>query len=147
MNLNNIIPLYGGYRFVLKNVYTYSVQKLKDIAACYDNIYQGIEFYKKGKLYNYTETNPWEIAEFKADFDMALNKLGQSRYPSRAPHWTGEIKTMQFSDCKWFGRLQQIVIADILGMDDYELAGLGFYDIPRLRGYAYHLMKTYLNGE
>lgn len=149
-----------------QNTYTYSVQKLKDIATNYDHIYQGIEF-RKGKPYHfpkvyyhfnyyyiggggddddlhYLEVNPWKIAEYKADFDMALNSIGRAR-------WTGELESGRFSDYKRFGRLQRIVIADILNGDnlkisDWELEEMGFYNIPRARGLAYRWMANFLNG-
>lgn len=109
----------------------YSVGVLKYISANYSRIYQeGIEIYGHG-IYRYTDTNPWSIAEYKADFDTALTGIGKGK-------WEGKIN----GDFRNYGRLQKIIISDIMGDD--ELAG--FYDIPRLRGYAYYLMKCFLNN-
>ena len=85
-------------------------------------------------------TNPWALAEYKADFDMALNSIGRGR-------WVG-LDGLKFKDYRYYGMLQQIVIADIFGVSDEKL--VGFYNtswIPRLRSYAYFKMMEYLNGE
>ena len=103
------------------------------IAENYTNLYDGLPLSLRSEV-----TNLWALAEFKADFDMALKSIGKGE-------WAGKID--KFKDYKYYGRLQQIVIADILGIDDYELEGMGFYDIPRLRGYAYYLMCKSLNEE
>ena len=105
---------------------------MRTIAESYTSIYEGLPLSLRSEV-----TNPWALAEFKADFDMALNSIGKG-------NWTGII-SYQFKDYKHFGRLQQIVIAIILGIPDYELEGLGFYDILRLKGYAFYLMAKYLN--
>ena len=81
-------------------------------------------------------TNPWAIAEYKADFDIALNSLGKGK-------WEGAIRDFKYY--RNFGRLQRIVIAEVIGMEDDEL--VGFYDVPRLRSYAYYLMTKRLNEE
>jgi hypothetical protein len=57
-----------------------------------------------------------------------------------------KITGTQLSNYKSFGRLQKIIIADILGIPDEELMGLGFENSARLRGYAYYLMGKYLNN-
>jgi hypothetical protein len=122
----------------------YSSKLLRQIAESYHHIYQGIVI----KSWNETIdgqtvgcerriSNPWEIAECKADFDQALNSLGKGE-------WL-KITGTQLSNYKSFGRLQKIIIADILGIPDEELMGLGFCNVPRLRGYAYHLMADRLN--
>jgi hypothetical protein len=121
----------------------YSSKLLRQIAESYHHIYEGIVI----KSWNETIdgqtigcerciSNPWEIAECKADFDKALSAIGRGK-------WQG-IASEKLSNYKGFGRLQRIVIADIVGIDDYELKG--FYDIPRLRGYAYSQMARFLNG-
>ena len=85
--------------------------------------------------------SPFETqAIMNADFDMALDKIGKGK-------WTGFIDDLKFSDYKRFGRLQWVVIAGIIGIEDRELEGLGFYSIPQMRGYAYHLMLDRLNGK
>ena len=116
------------------NPYFYSVGTLKDIAACYSQ--EGIEFHRH-KIYRYTDLDPWSVAEYRADFDRALNGIGRG-------HWDGTIHEFKFY--RHFGRLQQIIIADIVGITDNELTGLGFYQIPQLRGRAYKWMANYLNG-
>jgi len=118
--------------------YYYSIGTLRDICASYSHIYQGIEFYRNG-FYRYTDTDPWSIAEYKADFDIALQNIGKGK-------WAGEIEGRKFRDFRYFGRLQQIIIAIIMGVNDCELEGLGFYGISRLRGYAYYLMRSFLNN-
>ena len=112
----------------------YSIKVLKTIAENYTSLYEGLEF-RSGHLI----VNPWSLAEFKADFDVALLSIGKGR-------WTGNITRHKFKDYHYSGRLQRIIIADIFGISDYELEGLGFYSIPRLRGYAYYLMVCSLNG-
>ena len=121
------------------SLYIYSVSLLKELATQYHHLYQAIECDRHG-FYHHTITNPWLIAEFKSDFDTALDAIGRG-------HWIGELESTRFSDYKSFGRLQRIVIAGILGIEDWELAGMGFYDIPRLKGFAYYSMKKYLKGE
>jgi len=124
--------------------YIYTNNVLEGIAKSYKHIYSCIEIETK-EIVVKTEKkvaviyNPWSIAEYKADFDMALNSIGKGR-------WTGDIEGKEFRDYKRFGRLQVIVVADIYGGDDYELEGIGFFDIPRLRGYAYYLMAIALNS-
>ena len=114
------------------NEYFYSKHTLRTIAANYLNIYEGLPL-----SLNEEVVNPWALAEYKADFDMALRNIGRGR-------WIGEKG--EFKSFRHYGRLQQIIIADIMGIDDYELEDLGFYDISRLKGYAYYLMQIYLNG-
>jgi len=111
----------------------YSTRILKVIAENYTSLYDGLEF-RSGQLIS----NPWALAEYKADFDVALQTIGQG-------NWTSNLG--KFKDYHYFDRLQQIIIADIFGITDYELEGLGFYSIPRLRGYAYFQMVKVLNGE
>ncbi len=121
----------------MKNQYIYSGRVLKDIAANYVHLYEGIEFNRNG-FYHHTDVNPWSIAEYKADFDLALNSIGRG-------YWIGEIK--EFKDYYKFSKLQRIVIADIIGEEDRELERMGFYRMPQMKGYAYHLMADRLNGE
>ena len=84
--------------------------------------------------------SPFELpAIMNADFDMALDKIGKGK-------WTGLIDDLKFSDYKRFGRLQWVVIASIIGIEDYELEGLGFYRMPQMRGRAYGRMIRILNN-
>ena len=80
------------------------------------------------------------IAEYKADFDTALKGIGRGKL-------TENINGSTFKDFRHYGRLQQIIIAVILGKTDYELEESGFYSVPRLRGYSFYLMKMFLNGD
>lgn len=114
--------------------YYYSTKTLKTIAERYTSIYSGLEL-REGSLI----TNPFLIAEYKADFDIALGSIGRGK-------WKGKVDDCSFGYFRHFGRLQQIIIADIFGILDNELAKLCFENIPQLRGYAYFLMKCYLNG-
>ncbi len=123
---------YMGWR---DGKYYYSSGVLKAIAANYATIYEGLPV-----SWRRDEYNLWSLAEFKADFDIALKAIGKG-------HWTGNISSSKFRDFLRFGRCQQVVIADIFGITDDELLKLGLYNLPQLRGYAYYLMKTCLNGD
>lgn len=114
--------------------FTYTTGLLKGIAMGYASIYMGLELGT-----GYHVSNPWAIAEFKADFDTALRGIGKGK-------WPGLIALRPFGYYRRYGRLQQIIIADILGVGDYDLwSNSGFYRIPQLRGYAYYLMARVLN--
>ena len=113
----------------------YSTGLLKSLAANYTKIYEGCRV-----SWRRDEYNLWALAEYKADFDIALRSIGKG-------HWTGDIANKNFKDFIQFGKLQRLIIADILGVDDYELGLSGFYRIPQLRGYAFFLMKPYLNRD
>ncbi len=99
----------------------YTTGLLKTIAAYYQEIYNGIPRLS-GEL-----TNPWELAELKADFDLALNSLGKGT-------WNGK------REYRGFGLFQRMVIADIF---QDNLSGR---DIQRARGIAYSRMRRFLNG-
>ncbi len=129
--------------------YYYTTRTLRTIAENYPGIYQGIEL-----SWQYETTNMWDIAEYKADFVNAFNSIGKG-------HWDGNWSpSLKFKDFDKFGKLQRAVITEILGIDDKDLTILGFTDtiylhdgsiwkknnIARLRGYAYHCMKTWLNS-
>ena len=107
------------------DVYFYSVKTLKVIAWSYKTIYEGLPLY-------YEVHNPFKLAEYKADFDRALSAIGRGR-------WTG-INGSKISNYRHFGRLQRVVIADIL--DDYEPV----YQVPQMKGRAYRWMADFLNG-
>jgi len=102
------------------DVYFYSVKTLKIIAWSYRTIYEGLPLY-------YEVHNPFKLAEFKADFDRALSAIGRGK-------WTG-INGFKISNYRGFGKLQKVVIADIIG--EY-VTGNG--------GLAYRWMANYLNG-
>ena len=102
------------------DTYFYSVRTLKVIAWSYRTIYEGLPLY-------YEVHNPFKLAEYKADFDRALSAIGRGK-------WTG-INGSKISNYRGFGRLQKVVIADIIG--EY-VTGNG--------GLAYRWMADFLNG-
>jgi len=127
--------------------YVYSKKILKKVAGNYEHIYDRIVLAVYTVILDgYKVEREWCIRgeqvliEYKADFDMALNELGKGR-------WTGEIEGCEFRDFRYFGRLQQVVIADVYGIDDATLEDMGFYNIPKLRGLAYWRMTQLLNGK
>ena len=110
----------------------YSTKVLKTIAENYGKMYDGLEF-REGHLV----TNPWSLAEYRVDFDSALCSIGQGE-------WDGRLADFKYY--RNFGKLQRVIIADILGVTDKELARLGFWSVPKLRGLGYFMMKRFLNG-
>lgn len=110
--------------------YTYKVGTLRAIADHYCSLYNQEFFHPREDLYS--------IALFKADFDVSLSAIGKG-------HWVG-IVSSDFRTYRYFGKAQRVVIADILGITDWELKQLGFYQIPQLRGKAYRWMTDFLNG-
>jgi hypothetical protein len=113
------------------DIYYYSSGILKAIAQGYDSLYEdGL------LLANHRISYLHSIAEYKADFDMSLDYIGRG-------NWHGLI-SLDFRDYRYFGKLQRIIIADILGIVGLET--WGFYDIPKLRGIAYFRMVEYLNS-
>ena len=114
--------------------YIYSAGVLKAIAAHYVTIYDGLPVSWKTEEYNL-----WSLAEYRADFDNALKAIGRGA-------WHGLPDGAKFRDFNKFGRCQRVIIGDILGIDDYELEMAGLRNVPQLRGYAYYLMRTVLNG-
>lgn len=131
--------------WITETEYQYTPGLLKKISFSYDTIYDGIVIRQWSEIVD-GETvgrerrvsDPWLIAEHKADFDLALSAIGRR-------HWEG-ITSSNLSDYKNFGVLQRMVISDILGIPDEELMGLGFYQIPQMKGRAYKWMAKFLNG-
>lgn len=146
--------------------YLYSVGMLKRIASAYQIIYSGIPANRTtnctmedvlvyilekdltgtiatrrelADLLNRSNdiTDVFSIAEYKADFDMSLSSIGRGE-------WRG-LSSSSFRDYRYFGRLQRLIIADILHIEDNELRAFGFTDIPKLRGMAYYRMMRNLN--
>ena len=95
-------------------------------------LYEGLSF-RAGN----TITDWRSLAEYKADFDMALDAVGFGK-------WRG-IDVVEFKYYRHFGKYQRAVIADILEVSDKELTRLGFYDIFKLKHIAYSKMCRYLN--
>ena len=114
--------------------YAYTRSTLKSIASNYLSIYRGLPLTWRQSLIS----NTVSIAEYKADFDMALNSIGRG-------HWAGQVNGSKLKDFRHFGRLQKVIICDILGIDSRELESQGFTKIPQLRGYGYYLMAKFLN--
>jgi len=135
--------------------YVYSVGALRRVAEDYIELKEynilpwqtkeviGRQFATRGEKQS---RSPFDTqAIIVADFDRALDAIGKG-------HWTGDIEDKRFEDFRYFGKLQQAVIADIIfGAKEldaqYELERRGFYRVPQLQGYAYHLMADRLNGE
>uniref|UniRef100_A0A6M3JK26 Uncharacterized protein n=1 Tax=viral metagenome TaxID=1070528 RepID=A0A6M3JK26_9ZZZZ len=113
--------------------YLYSSRVLRVIAENYVTLYDGLSF-RDGDLVSH----PMSLAEFKADFDMALSHIGRGC-------WVGAIG--EFKNYRQHGLHQRVIIADILGVPDGELYRMNFHNIPRLKVVAYSRMRRYLNGE
>jgi len=97
-----------------------------------------IDEYCVEDLRDIAENYNWydDISDEKLDFDKALDSIGKGC-------WQG-IDSVNFSDYNHFGRLQQVVIADILGVEDCELEKIGLKQIQQLKGRAYKWMLNYL---
>ncbi len=115
------------------NSYFYTIGILKAVASVYETVYDGLI------IAEYRVGNPWSIAEFKADFDVALNAIGRGE-------WRG-LTSYDFNAYKGFSRRQRVVIAWILDITDYELMGRGFTEVRMLRHRAFKDMVRFLNGE
>jgi len=125
----------------------YSKWLLERIAESYHHIYDRIVLYEYSIILDGYQVGRercvkgiYSLIEYKADFDSALNSIGKG-------NWTGGMDDITNCGFKPFGRLQQVVIAQIYGVDNWELEQRGFYRIPQVRGYAYHLMADRLNGK
>jgi len=57
--------------------YFYSIRILKEIAKCYYTIYQGLEFKDKRGWLIRIERHPLRLAEYRADFGIALRSIGK----------------------------------------------------------------------
>ena len=106
--------------------YFYTIGTLKAIAYGYECLYSDAHL-----------ASLFLVAESKADFDISLNAIGRGE-------WRGLV-SQDFRHYKDFGKEQQVVIANILWITDVWLEGLGFYQIPQLRGQAYSRMVAFLN--
>lgn len=105
----------------VNNGYRYTVKTLQSIAGTYRFLYDGLPLSE-----NYEVTKLLDIAEFKADFDVALESIGSAS-------WSGII-----GDYRRFGTLQRLIVDDILSEHNYITT--------KGKRYAYHLMKVKLNG-
>ena len=119
----------NGFREMwINDVFYYSIRLLKGIANSYESLY-----------FDAHTESLYEVALLKADFDRSLDNIGRGK-------WRG-LENSNFGAYKYYGRQQQMVIADILQISDHKLEGYGFYQIPQLRGRAYMTMAEVLNGE
>ncbi len=64
----------------------YTTALLRSIAENYATIYEGFPL-----SWDTEETNPWSIAEYKADFDMALKGVGKRDYYRMARWLNGNL--------------------------------------------------------
>jgi len=110
----------------INDVFYYSVGNLKGIAEHYESLYTNAHL---AVLYS--------VAESKADFDRALDNIGRGKWRGLANH--------KFGAYKYYGRQQQVIIAEILNISDRKLEGYGFYEIPQMRGNAWRRMADFLN--
>ena len=111
----------------INDVFYYSIGNLKGIAEHYESLYTDAH---TASLY--------EVALLKADFDRALNNIGRGK-------WNGLI-SLGFKDYRHYGRLQQVVIAHILGISDRKLESRGFWNVKDMRSVAYQRMRNILNN-
>ena len=109
------------------NTYFYSKRQLKNTATIYTDIYLTLPMSEKIHF----------ILDVKIDFDRALNAIGRGA-------WTGEISDFKYY--RHFGKLQRLIIADILHIEDYELERMRYRYISKLRSYAYYQMTLFLNN-
>jgi len=61
------------------DLFRYRTNLLKNIQKSYPHIYDGIDFEAPNGLFVGKETRPYHIAEYKADFDMALDHVRKVR--------------------------------------------------------------------
>jgi hypothetical protein len=94
---------------------------------------------------------PFAVAEYKVDFDRALNAIG--RYHNWEGLATEGDETLVDGTINWkvyhkYGDYQRLVLADVLGVEDRELETRCKFDnreIDPLKGQAYAAMARYLN--
>ncbi len=126
----------GTLPWVSDTQYKYTAGILKAVASYYWSLYSGGLSVSPWKV---ELTNDWVVAEYKADFDVALNAIGRGR-------WKGTVRVQKARELRAFGRLQRVVIADICQLPDTQLVQTGCYQITQMRGRAYSWMTNYLNG-
>ena len=97
-----------------KGKYYYSVWLIRYLAEHWDNLYDdGIGFE------DYEDTNPWSIAEYRADFSIAIKKVGR--------------------------RMRKSIEEYIKGTPDRVMEMRGYYEVASLREKAYVAMVETLN--
>jgi hypothetical protein len=86
------------------------------------------------------------IMSAKVDLDRALDHIGSGHWSGT--NWGNKESDFKLRNYRHFGKMQQIIIAQILGWDEsdsHELEQMGFYDIKDLRYRAYKAMCRFLN--
>jgi len=142
------------YHNVSGKPFFYTISELKAVADCYQSIYGGIEYSVKKNQKSYKSiliTNAFSIAEYKADFDIALCHIGtgkwaekyirqtESRFCKRCEYGWSFCEGTELvcvncgdrldnyksdfrpEDFKHFGNLQKTVIADIYDFNNTEV--------------------------
>lgn len=125
-----------------KQIYFYTSGVLRAVASCYVNLYEDGLIFRDDKALR----DVWALADYRADFDVALSSLGKRFEYLGAP----------LKDYHGYNDLQLSVISDIVygvldeQIRDYamekDLTSLGKRYIIYMRGGAYRLMCKYLNG-
>jgi len=101
----------------------YSRRLLQTIAGNYETLYsEGLPVSESRVI-----TDPNSIAEYKADFDLALSKIGRGQ-------WQGYLEKL-----RPFGKFQRLIISDIYGIP------MTINYAPQLLGRAYGAMARVLN--
>ena len=104
--------------------YHYSIGLLEGIAENYDNLYTEGIYFKTGKNSYHIKPNhhiPLNVAEYKGDFDNAIQVLSRRQW--------------------------RVIEAQIMGIPDSQLEMEGFYNIERFRWMSYCRMSAFLNGK
>ena len=134
----------------VQDSFKYSKWLLERIANSYGHIYDKIVLGSytvvlDGYLVEREKSIAGEqvLIEYKADFDKAFASLG--RQHNHQPPLYFEYKGGRLKYYSQYSRLQQVVVADIIGITDEELLDKGFYRINNLKGMAYSTMTKYLN--
>ena len=95
--------------------YDYSIKLLRSIADCYEEIYEsGLE------VGLYVETNDFRLAEYRADFSLAMKRLGR--------------------------RKRMFIELLVKGYENGDLERRGFYEPERFKRICFGEMKSILNG-
>ena len=113
--------------------FLYSSKLLQVIAKNYLSLYAGLP----RPLGKEEIMNCWDLAEFKADFEMALNAIGGGK-------WHDGITAL--TECRNFSYTQLVVVADMLGIDKLPIGAVYPGDIDKITKIAYAGMRRFLNG-
>ena len=113
--------------------FLYSSKLLQVIAKNYLSLYEGLP----RPLGKEEIMNCWDLAEFKSDFEMALNAIGMGK-------WSDGITNIK--ECRNFSYTQLVVVADMLGIDNFPIRVVHPEDINKIKKIAYADMRRFLNG-